>query len=242
MRALCQNRSIAVLNKIRSIAIVATAMFAWFNGAGCRQAASNSTTVPGGEHQTIAPVRSNERCIVHLHGKGGAGRPSSTTADGVVHVFPGGNAAAWGGLEWRYFPDDRYREVVRTVTDAIARSGCGRAIVHGFSNGASAAAKMYCRGETFGGTLVGVIVDDPVPDHSVSTCSPAANVKLRLYSTGALAKAVDGWPCAEDDWTCEGETSIGIDRFGALLGTAVTRSVQTRHEEYPSPPEYSTWW
>jgi hypothetical protein len=141
-----------------------------------------------------------------------------------------------------YFPETGYRAVQHTVAAAIAEAGCGKAIVHGFSNGAAAAAKLYCRGETFGGAAVGYILDDPVPDHGVEPCAPPAGVKLRIYWTGALAKTEDGWSCSSADFTCEGGTTLGIRRYAGVLGTAPAPSVHSTHHEYESPPEYAAWW
>ena len=114
--------------------------------------------------------------------------------------------------------------------------------MHGFSNGASAAAKLYCRGEDFGGTVSGYIVDDPVTDHAVDACKPAPGAKLRLYWTGGLGQAVDGFACAPSDWTCEGGTTIGIERYSRALGVAWAPSMHRDHREHASPPEYSSWW
>ena len=78
--------------------------------------------------------------------------------------------------------------VLRTVTNALARNGCG---------------------------------------------------EIRLYSRGAVAKAVDGWSCATDDWTCEAGTTIGIERYAALVAAPPTASAMTAHEKYESPPEHA---
>jgi hypothetical protein len=181
------------------------------------------------------------RCVVHLHGKGGNGGPS-TTIDGIVHLRPAGNATGWKGRQWLYFPDSGYEVVRSIVTNAVSDAGCGKILVHGFSNGAAAAAKLFCRGESFGSRTVGYVLDDPVPDHGADHCTPAPGVKVRLYSTGALAVATDGWFCASGDWTCEGGTTVGIANYAKSLNTEVQRSVNTTHKEYESPPEYTTWW
>jgi hypothetical protein len=160
----------------------------------------------------------------------------------VTHVRPAGNAPGWGGLQWLYFPEERYREVRDVVSQAVTKEGCGRVILHGFSNGAAAAAKLYCRGERLGGTLLGVIVDDPVTDHAVRDCAPAPGVALTLYWTGGLASAHAGWPCKEGDWTCEGGQTLGVEAYARLLGAAVTPSAERTHEEYASPPEHTRWW
>ena len=195
-----------------------------------RDASSDAPSQPRGK-----------RCIVHLHGKSGGGGPTTQAGD-VTHLRPQGNAPGWGGYQWLYYPDNEYGEVRTIVANAIRGAACGAVIVHGFSNGGAAAAKFYCRGETFGGTAVGFIADDPVPDHAVENCRPAAGAKIRVYWTGGIAQAVNGYDCIAATWTCEGDSTIGIDRYVQLLGTTATRSIHTTHTEYQSPPEYGNWW
>jgi hypothetical protein len=126
------------------------------------------------------------------------------------------------------------------VEDAIA--GCRQVIIHGFSNGAAFAAKLYCRGETFGGRLVRVVVDDPVVDEAVTACSPDASVGVTLYWTGALeGQAQPGWDCAEADWTCEGGHTIGIDAYAESLDTPLKPSPFDQHQSFLDAPELSDW-
>jgi hypothetical protein len=188
-------------------------------------------------------VPSGLRCVVRLHGKGGGGGSTHTIGEGLVEVAPAGNGSAWGGREWAYFPESGYAAAKGSVTAAVDAAGCGQIILDGFSNGAAFAAKLYCRGETFGGRLVGVIIDDPVVDHAVEGCRPAGGVRVVLYWTGALtATSAPGWNCADQDWTCEGGTTIGIDAYQAALGVARTQSANSTHAWYTSPPELSSWW
>jgi len=213
-------------------------------GAGacaCSRHERPVTRVPAGPSATAIPPSPAKRCIVHLHGKSGTGAAASLEGD-VTHLRPSGNAPGWGGLQWLYFPDDGYAEVQRIVSRAISEAGCGRVILHGFSNGASAAGKLYCRGETFGGTAVGYVLDDPVPDHAVEHCAPAKGVKVRVYWTSALAETIAGWSCSSSDFTCEGGTTIGIERYAAWLGQKPAPSVHQRHQPYDAPPEYVSWW
>ncbi len=178
-----------------------------------------------------------KRCAVRLHGKGGSGSPPST-AGGVTYLSPTGNAAGWGGRQWLYFPDSEYRGAVAIVASAIDGEGCTRVTVDGFSNGGAFAAKLYCRGESFGGRLAGVIVDDPVVDNAVNGCAPAAGVAITLYWTGALAsQSYPGWDCAEAGWTCDGGSTIGIVAYAAALGTPIKASPMGGHSPYLNPPE-----
>jgi hypothetical protein len=180
------------------------------------------------------------RCIVRLHGKSGTGA-DTVVEGGVSYIAPSGNAEGWGGRQWLYFPDADYEAARAIVADAVA--SCEQIIIDGFSNGASFAAKLYCRGETFDGRLLGIVIDDPVVDEAVEGCEPNPDVKVALYWTGALeAQAQPGWDCAEADWTCEGGVTIGIDAYADALGTAVLASPFTDHQWYLDAPELSSWW
>lgn len=174
-----------------------------------------------------------------LHGKGGTGAP--TTRDGDVTVIaPTGNADGWGARQWLYFPAAEYDAAHRVVADAVA--GCGPIIVHGFSNGASFAAALYCHGETFDGRLLRVVVDDPVTDHAVDDCAPHQSVAVTLYATGALEPpAVPGWHCSDADWTCQGGETLGIAAWSQALGVPRQQSTHTDHQPDRDAPELSEW-
>lgn len=188
--------------------------------------------------EVLDSVAAAERCVVQLHPKGADGT-ETTIEDGVTFIAPRGNAEGWGGRQWLYFPEDRYAEARAVIATAI--EPCARAVIDGFSNGASFAAKLYCKGETFGGRVVGVVVDDPVVDGAVDGCAPAPDVELTLYWTGALTQAVAGWDCTEQDWTCEGGATIGLDAYAAALGVAPTPSPFDDHQWYVDAPELSDW-
>ncbi len=126
---------------------------------------STSSAAPTQPGSTTA---GGERCLVRLHGKSGTGA-DTVVEDGVTIISPTGNAEGWGGRQWLYFPEADYEAARTIVADAVA--GCDQVILDGFSNGASFAAKLYCRGETFEGRLVGVVVDDPVTDEGVEGCA-----------------------------------------------------------------------
>jgi pimeloyl-ACP methyl ester carboxylesterase len=205
--------------------------------SACGQGATNAAAVPAAP---LLPPGTAKKCVLLLHGKGGNAQPGSVTA-GIEYLRPGGNGNGWGGREWRYFPDAGFTQVRETVAGALHAAGCGQAIVQGFSNGGAAAAKLYCRGEDFSGRVIGYIVDDPVPDQAVLGCKPRNGIHLRLYWTGGLAVATDGWSCAAQDWTCEGGHTIGIARYARELGTDVAPSIHTTHAEYASPPEVAAW-
>ncbi|MGZ4724374.1 MAG: hypothetical protein ACXV8L_09210 [Ilumatobacteraceae bacterium] len=174
-------------------------------------------------------------CLVRLHGKGGTGA-ASTTAGDITVISPTGNADGWGAKQWLYFPDKEYAAALAIVRQAVV--GCDQVIIDGFSNGASFAAAMYCKGETLDGRLERVVVDDPVTDHAVEPCTPGASVAVTLYATGALEKtAPPGWNCADGDWTCEGGTTIGISAYAQALGAVRQQSPHLDHEPYVDAPE-----
>lgn len=208
---------------------------------GCSSDPSDSSApATSAEPPTVAAAADGQRCRVRLHGKSGQGGPSEDATDGVRNVFPNGNAEGWGGRQWLYFPDAEYDAAAAIVRDAVA--GCDVILLGGFSNGAAFAAKLYCRGETFDGRLVGVVVDDPVPDHAADGCQPDPAVALTLYWTGGLAdQATPGWECAEADWTCEGGETIGIDAFAANLQVEPLDSPMDGHTWYWDAPELSAW-
>jgi len=212
--------------------IAAAALLALVAASACGGSSEPSGTPPPSPAEAA-------RCVVQLHGKGGNGADPATK-DGVTTLAPSGNAEGWGGRQWLYFPDAEYAAARDVVSTAAA--GCQEVIVGGFSNGAAFAAKLYCRGETFGGRLVGVVVDDPVVDHAVNGCTPDPSVGVTLYWTGALAaQAKPGWTCAEADWTCEGGTTIGIDAYAAALGAPAQASPHHDHQPFVDAPELARW-
>lgn len=221
----------------RGVALVVAVLAAALLISACSR--EGAATVAA-QAKPILPASAGKKCVLFLHGKGAAGAASSVTGD-VEYLRPGGNGTGWGGREWRYFPRDRYEELRNALTSALDASGCGRVVVQGFSNGAAAAAKLYCGGEDFGGRVVGYIADDPVPDAAVTGCKPHAGMNLRLYWTGALSTATDGWSCATLDWTCEGGKTIGMERYARELGTTGAASIHATHVEYSTPPEVAAW-
>ena len=121
------------------------------------------------------PAPTGKKCVVHLHGKGERGGPTSIEGD-VTHLRPEATRPAGTGAV-ALLPGGRYAAVRDIVAAAIREASCGRVIVHG-SNGGATAAKLYCRGERFDNTLIGTILDDPVTDH-------ATDVHLRTASGSA---------------------------------------------------------
>lgn len=182
-----------------------------------------------------------ERCIVRLHGKGGDGQ-ATIVSDGIAEITPAGNAEGWAARQWLYFPDDQYSAARDVVTAAIDEVGCERVVLNGFSNGGGFAAKLYCRGETFDDRLVGVVLDDPVPDAGAAQCQPHPGVRVALYWTTAQdAISQPGFDCAEVDGTCEGGVTVGIEAYASAIGTDIQQSRFTDHEWYREAPELTAW-
>jgi hypothetical protein len=186
-----------------------------------------------------APVRA-DRCTVVVHGKGGKGAAPVMVDERTARVAPNGNAEGWGGRQWVYFPDDRYSQAREVI--AASAAACQQIIIGGFSNGAAFVAAMWCRGETFEGRLVGVVIDDPVPDASSDGCAPPAGVPATLYWTGGLdAMAIPGRSCEEIDWTCAGGVIVGIEEYAERLGLNITPSPNTEHAAFSDAPELTAW-
>jgi hypothetical protein len=212
---------------------------------------ATAAPVPKPKRQAAPPVQAEAApagvdgapCIVRLHGKGGGPGGTEQLGDGVLEVEPGGNAAGWGGRQWLYFPESGYAAARAIVQQSIDEAGCGPVVLYGFSNGGAFAAKLYCRGETFGGRVRGVVIDDPVVDNAVNGCGPARGVRVALYWTGGLeATAQPGWDCGSGDWTCEGGTTIGIDAYQGALGVSRKQSPNSSHAPYWNAPELNAWW
>ena len=187
-----------------------------------------------------APVTADE-CVVWLHGRGDRGQ-APVVDRGVAHLSPAGNGEWEGGRQWLYATASDLAAATTVVTEAIESAECDRVVLHGFSNGAAFAAKLYCRGSDFDGRLRGVVIDDPVTDASVDGCSPSDRVDAVLYWTTALeSQAPAGTACDTIGWTCEGPTVIGVDAYAAALGLPITPSVHVEHRPYPDPPPIAVW-
>jgi pimeloyl-ACP methyl ester carboxylesterase len=199
----------------------------------------------GGDSRPSAtsPPPTADRCTVMLHGKGGTGGAGIVDeSTGVAILRPTGNADGWGARQWRYDDGELYDQARAVVASAIDASACTEVIIGGFSNGGAFAARLACRGEDFGGRVVGYVVDDPVPDRSTEGCTPPAGVALTLYWTGGLADtATPGWDCDDADWTCLGGVTVGIEAFAAGLGVPITPSVHDEHTPYGEAPELAAF-
>jgi hypothetical protein len=183
------------------------------------------------------------RCVVWLHGQGGGTQPSETV-NGITYVYPGGNDddpnTTGSGRRWLYYGDQLYLQAVGVVQGAITANGCTKVVIDGFSNGGAFAGKLLCRGETFGGVVVGYVVDDPVTDGAVLGCARVTS-NVSMYWTGALDYAEAGWDCAANGWTCETPTLIGSTAYASSIGAPKLKSPNRRHKPYTWPPEVAGW-
>lgn len=216
--------------------VASLAMFAASIATSCGSGSGTGTT-------PTSPPPTADRCTVVLHGKGGTGGASYVDgATGIAFLRPTGNADGWGARQWLYDDGEQYDQARNVVASAIDASACTEVIVGGFSNGGAFAARLACRGEDFGGRLVGYVVDDPVPDRSTEGCTPPPDVALTLYWTGGLADtATPGWTCSEGDWTCLGGTTVGIEAFAEGMGVAITPSPFDEHTPYDDAPELTAF-
>ncbi|NLV56538.1 MAG: hypothetical protein GXY13_13100 [Acidimicrobiales bacterium] len=181
-----------------------------------------------------------ERCLVRVHGRSETGGAPVDRGD-HAEVLPYGNDTAGDGFQWRYGTDDEVASATANIEGWIDAVGCEQVILNGFSNGAAAVGALHCRGETFDGRVVGVVIDDPVPDDAVSGCDADPSVAVTLYWTGGLTEAAAGVSCDEIGFTCAGEELLGIDAYAEALGVTVTPSPHDQHVWYRQAPENSVW-
>lgn len=194
----------------------------------------NCTTPPSGP--------SGKRCVINLHGKGGSGG-ATYTSGGITFISPTGNGdgGGWGPAHWEYPSESNYQAALSIIVNAANSQSCGQIALIGFSNGAAMAAKMYCRGYTFNGKLLGVIVDDPVPDQTVASCSPGSGVSLRLVQSNDMLWLTDGAACP-GGWTCQG-TMYSRATYQNRIGRSadlITPSHSPANGSYAG--WYNPWW
>jgi hypothetical protein len=181
-----------------------------------------------------API---QRCIVMLHGKGANGT-ATYQSDGTYLIAPSGNAVSGTGRQWLYASPDEFVQASDIVANAIRSVGCTQVVVAGFSNGGALAAKLYCRGVTFGGTVVGIIINDPVTDQSIDPCNPITSNVVLTQSDELAGYIGVGGPCPTS-WTCEGSL-VSQAVYAARLGLPPIR--HANHALVPYPPYAAPWW
>lgn len=186
-----------------------------------------------------APQGPEKRCGVFLHGATGTGQ--ATMHGDPTYIFPTGNAYMSPGRMWLYTTETTYQQALTSIKNSIP-SDCTKIILHGFSNGAAMAAKVYCKGETFNNRLIGVIIDDPVMDHGTDNCARPAGVQVAAYYTDAILYGPN-YNCVANGYTnCEGGELIGKAAFQSNVGVTLQRSPHNTHTLWQYPPPYSQWW
>lgn len=183
---------------------------------------------------------SADACLIELHGRSDGGAAPRQEDEWAV-LRPDGNEPWDSGRVWIYDTDESLAAARGQVTEVADAAGCTTIALHGFSNGAAFAAALACTGETLDGRLVGVVVDDPVPDDASPACAVDPDVEVAVYWTGGL-EVVGGDSCDDLGWTCAGSDQlVGIDEFARRLGAEVQPSVQEEHTVHPAPPELAVW-
>ena len=196
---------------------------------------------------TATTTTATKRCSLFLHGAGWNNNVSdSYNAEGIHELQP----PSPDGAFWLYdgphnysqsastgAPD--YQRIVEYLRDYVTANDCGPLVVRGTSNGGGLAAKLYCRGEDFGGRAWGYIVEDPVMDVAVEGCSPSPRItrtyfnhsdELRDEAASTSSRDFDceyaGW-----GWYCEDNTTMTLETYASHIGTESVRSCVTHSGE-----------
>lgn len=218
--------------------------------------ASNSSYIEFGAKTTTPPAPNGKKCTAFLHGAGGYADFAETwgqyNSQPVTIVFPRSpQGQFWeydGPHDFQYDPSSQtdeqsYNAVVTRIKTSLSSDGCtGPLLLVGGSNGGAAAAKIYCRGETFEGRLQGIILDDPVPDQAVLNCS-RQNLKFKVYTysdeltneanqAGGVSYRCKDMP---SQWYCENDTALSRARFEQEIGFAGVRQRQFHSCTWSAP-------
>jgi hypothetical protein len=212
-----------------------------------------------GQDQTpgTAPRPEGAACILYLHGAGttDAGYVEDWADEGILFLVPQSPNAEWphfwlydGQYEVYTDSDAPFDELTAFLTAELDRNNCGPVMLYGASNGAGFAAKLYCRGQDFGGRVWSVMVDDPVPDAGVVGCSPSPSVQRTLFTHSAEiagdAELFEDDRCSRSPtlrwpWYCEDDIGFGVAEYEAHIAQT---SHLTRDEHVgANPPEYNFW-
>lgn len=207
--------------------------------------ASAPTTPPPAPAPGNPPVVDGKKCSLHLHWAGGGAQPDQRDSNGYWKVWPGSpDGAFWlydGPHNSAYDPDStadvaKYNELVSYLKNFLDARECGPVLLIGYSNGGGFAAKLFCKGEDFGGRVWGVIVDDPVMDEGVLGCRPSRNIRAVSFTHSTELKrqaeaAVTGRQCSWDPpysgtprpgqgtgWYCENNRTRTLAQYEELIG------------------------
>ncbi len=195
------------------------------------------------------PIRDGKRCHLHLHWAGGSGKADSVNLEGVTEVWPQSPGGAFwlydGPHDYSYDPttgDAEYQALVAFLTSALVQSQCGPTIVIGYSNGGGLAAKLFCKGEDFGGRAWGYIVSDPVMDDGVRGCKPSPNIRKTLFTHSDElrdAAASAGNSCTVTTWYCQDNRTMPLAEYEMQIGR---KSIRDRALHGGAiDPQYAPW-
>ena len=196
---------------------------------------------------TATPTTATKRCNLFLHGAGWNNNVSdSYNAEGIHELQP----PSPDGAFWLYDgPNDYqqsastgesdYQRIVEYLRDYVTANGCGPLVVRGSSNGGGLAAKLYCRGEDFGGRAWGYIIEDPVMDVAVEGCTPSPTIARTFFNHSdelrdeAASTASQDFDCeyAGLGWYCEDNTTMTLETYNSHVGTESVRSCATHSGE-----------
>ncbi len=226
---------------------------------------------------THPPVIEGKKCTLQLSGAGlsNNGEQDVTNAVGYVQVtppklvhdeYPGERRAFWeydGPHTYDQTPetgDAEYIEHRDSVAAFLDDRGCGPTMVVGGSNGGGFAAKLYCRGEDFGGRVWGYSLKDPVWDHGVLGCTPSSNISHKLAVRSIwLKRLAEGtapeYRCDEisevdvhdqfagenGDWYCEDNRTMSQADWEAATGITSVLAGTGHIGSYDLEPELADW-
>ena len=210
---------------------------------------------------TEAPVQEavhpipGEGCVVFIHGAGWSGAPYTEDWGDKTFIWPySGNDEfphfwLYDGPYLSYGDDDTaYSAAVTNIRDSIDANDCGPVMITGASNGGAFLAKMYCRGEDFGGRLWAVHVDDPVPDAGVLNCTPSPTVIRTMFTHSTQlveeAAALPGGICSATtsmygSWYCEDDRALTLAEYEAAIGES---SILSRAEHSGRASAETDFW
>lgn len=193
---------------------------------------------------TNPPVTTGLKCNLYLHGAGQQGGMNDhTNGEGIFNAMPRSPYGAFweydGPHNYQQTPqtgEDYYQNLVNFLNQYLEDRDCGPTVVRGGSNGGGLAAKLYCRGEDFGGRAWGYILDDPVMDVAVVGCSPSPNIRnfylnnsVELVAEADRTAAQNNGNCANAGWGwyCEDNRTMTLTEYESHLDTQSVRSCQT---------------
>ncbi len=225
----------------------------------------------------VPPVTRGKKCTLQMSGAGTSNNGELDVANptGYVQVTPpklpnevspGQRRAFWeydGPHNYRQTPGTGERDYVEhrnSVSAFLDDRGCGPTMVVGGSNGGAFAAKLYCRGEDFGGRVWGYFFKDPVWDHGVLGCTPSSNIshKLAVHSVWLkrLAEGTapgyrcdqisevnvrDQFPGENGDWYCEDNLTLSEAAWEGATGVSSVLAGTAHIGSYDLEPDLADW-